>query len=173
LRSLLDQNCGLHHLTSLLSVTVFLPFIKHRPWQLKHTPKNLGMERKLQGMWEGSTGPPGNLLHELWLLPKCLDSMLECMVWWLLQVSPGRWLSCTLTSREQKTPLHHVSLIIECFWVLFGVILTIILPSWCWIEQTIVFRIDLFITQNLIWILNHWSYFYFFYFILYVFDCSG
>jgi hypothetical protein len=69
---------------------------------------------------------------------------------------------CIPSSREQKTPLHHVCLIIECFWVLFGVILTIILPSWCWIEQTIVFRIGLFITQNLIWILNHPSYFYFF-----------
>jgi hypothetical protein len=63
-----------------LLVGVFLPFIRHRPWQLRHSPKLLGMERKLRSMWKTGEGNPGTLLRELRLLPRKLDTMSEGMV---------------------------------------------------------------------------------------------
>ena len=68
-----------------LFVGIFLPFIHHRPWQLKQSPKLLGMERKLQGMWKSGEGDPKDILCKLRLLPGKLDAMSESMVQRVLQ----------------------------------------------------------------------------------------
>ena len=64
---------------------IAFPFIPHRPWQLRRTPKLLSVAREVHKVQEAdSQMDPGHILRKLSLLTKRLPSMQASMVWKLL-----------------------------------------------------------------------------------------
>ena len=73
-----------------LVVGIVFPFIPHRPWQLRNTPKMVAVERKLRALWKEDHTRAWRLLQQLFEFSRSLDSMPEGMVWKLLQTPhPG------------------------------------------------------------------------------------
>ena len=67
-----------------LLMGVCLPFIRHRPWQLRHAPKLCGMGRQVQRLWKEDEGRPEPVLRKLRDLPGRLDRLQGDVVWKLL-----------------------------------------------------------------------------------------
>lgn len=72
-----------------LVVAVCLPFIRHRPWRLRRSPRLVGLERELRGVWGHEERRARTFLRQLLLLPGRLDSMPANVVWSMLQ-APAR-----------------------------------------------------------------------------------
>ena len=68
-----------------LLIGVCLPFVLHRPWQLRRQPLLLELERKVRRVWKEKGGTVGPLLRELCQLPRWLDALPPGVVWRLLQ----------------------------------------------------------------------------------------
>jgi hypothetical protein len=69
---------------------IAFPFIPHRPWQLRRTPKLLSVAREVHKMQETDQKvDPGFVLRKLLLLTKRLPSMQPNMVWKLLHFGQG------------------------------------------------------------------------------------
>ena len=62
-----------------LTIAIVFPFLSHRPWELRRTPKLMALERSLRKVWESNFEPEGPLLRELWSLPRRLASMSTSM----------------------------------------------------------------------------------------------
>ena len=58
-----------------LTIAIFLPFIKHRPWQVRGCPLLLAMGGKLREMWKDNQWREGPVLRELWMCLRSLSSM--------------------------------------------------------------------------------------------------
>ena len=72
-----------------LLMGVCLPFIRHRPWQLRNTPKLCGMGRQVLRLWKNHEGEPAPVLRKLCALPGRLDSLPRNVVWRMLQGGRG------------------------------------------------------------------------------------
>jgi hypothetical protein len=68
-----------------LVVGIVFPFAKHRPWQLRNTPKLLAVARKLRTLWKEDPASARDLLRKLCKFTRTLDSLSKGLVWDLLQ----------------------------------------------------------------------------------------
>ena len=73
-----------------LLVGIALPFIRHRPWQLRSTPKLLAIGRQLREVYREGHGSDRSLLRQLLALPKRLDALPEDLVWAMLHFGAKR-----------------------------------------------------------------------------------
>jgi len=73
-----------HDMHEPLVLAFCFPFLKHRPWQIKNTPKMCASARELQKMFKESTLDPGNFLLKLLRLGQRLPAMSEHLVQRLL-----------------------------------------------------------------------------------------
>ena len=58
-----------------LTIAILFPFISHRPWQLRRTPKLLDLGNAVQKVWESSPESEGPLLRELWNLQRTVEDL--------------------------------------------------------------------------------------------------
>lgn len=58
-----------------LMIGVILPFLSHRPWQLRRSPQVLAVESKLREVWKSKTRNERDILRELWNLCSHPNSM--------------------------------------------------------------------------------------------------
>jgi hypothetical protein len=73
-----------------LVVGIVFPFLLHRPWQLRNTPKLLGVARKLCMLWKEDTASARDFLCKLCQFTWTLDTLSKGLVWELLQAPhPG------------------------------------------------------------------------------------
>ena len=61
-------------------IGICFPFIHHRPWQLRGTPKLCSVHRAVQKVWKDPQMDPGHLLRELRLVCGRLRTMPELLV---------------------------------------------------------------------------------------------
>lgn len=80
------------HMHEPLILGIVLPLIPHRPWELRGTPKLLGMGRKMSKpkMWEAGEEHGGRILRQLLSLPRELARMPQRLVWQVLHGRPGK-----------------------------------------------------------------------------------
>ena len=67
-----------------LIVAFVFPFLSHRPWQLRSTPKMLSVGRDLCALFKSPDMAGRNLLQQLLLEVKKLPSLQSSLVWKLL-----------------------------------------------------------------------------------------
>lgn len=72
-----------------LIVALVLPFTRHRPWELRGTPRLLGLGRRLSRLWSSSPEAGGRILRQLLLLPKKVDAVSELLARKMLQGGSG------------------------------------------------------------------------------------
>ena len=82
--------CGVHSIWPAdtyepLIVAIVFPFIAHRPWQLRNTPKVLALGGKLRTLWCSDPSAAWDFLRKLCFLQKKLATMPAGLVWRLLQ----------------------------------------------------------------------------------------
>jgi hypothetical protein len=68
-----------------LVVGIVFPFLQHRPWQLRNTPKFLAVARKLRSLWKENPTAAGDFLRKLCQYTTMLGSLSKGLVWELLQ----------------------------------------------------------------------------------------
>jgi hypothetical protein len=68
-----------------LVVAIVFPFVPHRPWQLRNTPKFRAVARELRSLWKKSPGRARGFLRKLCLFTGSLQTLSKGMVWNLLQ----------------------------------------------------------------------------------------
>jgi hypothetical protein len=85
-----------------LVVGIVFPFLIHRPWQLRNTPKLLAVVRKLRTMWKESPSDAGNFLCKFCKYTRALGTLSKGVVWELLQTShPGLFSGIRATRRRR------------------------------------------------------------------------
>ena len=62
-----------------LTIAILFPFLNHRPWELRRTPKFLELASTLRKVWESCTEPKGPVLQELWSLLRSAANLLPSM----------------------------------------------------------------------------------------------
>jgi hypothetical protein len=72
-----------------LTIAFVLPFIKHRPWQLRGSKYILDLGGKLLRMWRDDLSGEGLVLRQLWDLSRELSSMSEKLALTLLRGEEG------------------------------------------------------------------------------------
>jgi hypothetical protein len=73
-----------------LVVGIIFPFVSHRPWQLRNTPKLRAVARQLRSVWKTSPGDARPFLRQFRLFARSLSSLSKGVVWDLLQAEePG------------------------------------------------------------------------------------
>ena len=73
-----------------LTIAILFPFISHRPWQLRRTPKLVELGNTLQGVWKSNPESEGPLLRELWNFQRTVESLSPSMASTMLYgKSPG------------------------------------------------------------------------------------
>ena len=72
-----------------LTIAFVLPFIKHRPWQLRGSQHILDLGGKLLRMWRDDLSGEGPVLRQLWNLSRELSSMSEKLALTLLRGEEG------------------------------------------------------------------------------------
>ena len=82
-----------HHFEPLI-VAILFPYINHRPYQLKSTPKMFEMGRRLSKMFQEDKMDGGDLLLKFLLDIRQLPSMSKRMVWNLLYIGTPPPFSC-------------------------------------------------------------------------------
>ena len=65
-------------------IGICFPFIKHRPWQLRSTPKLRAVQREVQRVWKDQWLDPGHILRELCLVCQRFSKMPKELVWKML-----------------------------------------------------------------------------------------
>ena len=60
-----------------LTIGLVLPYLSHRPWQLKQSPVLVGLQKQLRKVWESDPVSSGPILRQLWDLSGHLGSMSE------------------------------------------------------------------------------------------------
>jgi hypothetical protein len=73
-----------------LTFAVVLPFLKHRPWQLKRSQAFLGLGNVLRRLWKESEIPPWDFLRKFFEQSRKLENLPEGVVRKMLQ-SPSRF----------------------------------------------------------------------------------
>jgi hypothetical protein len=73
-----------------LIVGIVFPFVPHRPWQLRNTPKFRAVARQLRSVWKKNPGDARSFLRKFRLFTRSLCTLSKGMVWNLLQAEdPG------------------------------------------------------------------------------------
>ena len=60
-----------------LTLAILFPYLSHRPWELRRTPKLMELADSLRKVWESDPMSEGPLLRELWGLQRKLSGMQE------------------------------------------------------------------------------------------------
>jgi hypothetical protein len=89
-----------------LMVGIYFPFLRTEPWQLKDTPKILGMAGHLQRLLKDDQSAAGPFLRQLWSFTRKLPGMPEQLVLRLLQGSEPTSFSKTTTGKRRGTSLE-------------------------------------------------------------------
>jgi hypothetical protein len=77
-----------------LTVAIVFPFLKHRPWQSKGSPRFLALARELRSLWKTDPAAAGPFLREFCLAQRRLETMPKGVVWSVLQTASARRFSC-------------------------------------------------------------------------------
>ena len=72
-----------------LTIAILFPFVSHRPWQLRRTPKLMELGNAVQKVWESSAEPEGPLLRELWNFQRTVEGLSPRMASDLLYGKPA------------------------------------------------------------------------------------
>ena len=83
----------------LLTVAVFSPFCRYRPWHLRRIPVLLEMTGIVQHLLEKDVGAAESLLSKFFKCTRSLDRLSTHVVWKLLHSSLRGFLSGALASR--------------------------------------------------------------------------
>ena len=70
-----------------LTIAFLLPFIRHRPWQLRGSIYILGLGRELSRMWQEDHTWEGSLLRKLWETSSTLSCLSAKLAWKVLRGS--------------------------------------------------------------------------------------
>ena len=89
-----------HHFEPLV-VAILFPYLNHRPFQLKSTPKMFEVGRRLSKMFHEDKVDGGNILFQLLLDIKKLSSMSQRMVWRMLYFGTSPPFSSWLPGEER------------------------------------------------------------------------
>jgi hypothetical protein len=73
-----------------LTVALVFPFLKHRPWQAKGSPRFLALDRELRVLWKTSPADAGTLLRKFCITQRKLETMPKGVVWSVLQTTSAR-----------------------------------------------------------------------------------
>jgi hypothetical protein len=73
-----------------LTVAIVFPFLKHRPWQAKGSPRFLALARELRLLWKTNPADAGPFLREFCITQRSLEAMPKGMVWSVLQTASAR-----------------------------------------------------------------------------------
>jgi len=84
-----------------LTIAIYFPFLKSKPWQLKGSGKFLNIERQMQSLLTSNPGSERPVLCKFWKLARQLPSMSRNVVLQLLQGS-GRNSVPPTTSRKRS-----------------------------------------------------------------------
>ena len=78
-----------------LIVIVCFPYLRHKPWLLRHTPPILGMERLLRKLWQNDSESGVLVLRKLCLFTRTLETMSSGLVWQMLHSGYKNQLPCS------------------------------------------------------------------------------
>ncbi len=85
-----------------LTIGICLPYLQHRPWELRRSRKLLDLGRHLHGVWKEDFTSERHLLRELWSLPRKLDRMSPFMARKVLQGVPEGEVSHSFTRKRSR-----------------------------------------------------------------------
>jgi hypothetical protein len=85
-----------------LVVAIVFPFLIHRPWQLRNSPKVLAVGGKLHQMWKTAPTDAGAFLFKFCEFTRTLDSLSKGLVWDLLQAPHSGLFSCLRAGRRGR-----------------------------------------------------------------------
>ena len=72
-----------------LMIAILFPYLNHRPWGLRRTPKLMDLTNAVREVWESDPMSKGPILKELWSLQRRLSGMQESLVSKLLYSKQG------------------------------------------------------------------------------------
>jgi hypothetical protein len=73
-----------------LTIAIVFPFLKHRPWQAKGSPRFLALARELRFLWKTSPADAGTFLRKFCIAQRKLETMPKGVVWSVLQTASAR-----------------------------------------------------------------------------------
>lgn len=89
-----------------LLLGIYFPFLKHDPWQLKHSPRILEMGRRLQQVCKVDPKSSGRLLRQLWQFLRELRDMSEHVVFRVLHGTGDAEVSMSVTRKRRRTSVE-------------------------------------------------------------------
>lgn len=90
-----------------LIVGLYFPFLQFKPWQLKGTPKILGMARHLQRVCKTNPVATGCVLRQLWEFMRQLPSLPKLVVLQLLQGTALGKVPSSTSQKRRRTSLEE------------------------------------------------------------------
>jgi hypothetical protein len=90
-----------------LIVGLYFPFLQSEPWQLKGTPKILGMARHLQRVCKTNPVATGRVLRQLWEFTRQLPSLPKLVVLQLLQGTALSKVPSPTSRKRRRTSLEE------------------------------------------------------------------
>jgi hypothetical protein len=70
-----------------LIIALAIPFLKHRPWQAKGSPRFLALARELHFLWKTNPTDAETFLRHFFLAQRKLETMPKGVVWSVLQTA--------------------------------------------------------------------------------------
>lgn len=90
-----------------LIIGFYFPYLKDEPWQLKGTPKILGMARHLQRVCKADSITTRRVLRQLWEFTRKLPEMPKHMVFQMLQGTGDDTLPKTASRKRRRTSVEE------------------------------------------------------------------
>jgi hypothetical protein len=85
-----------------LVVGIVFPFLHHRPWQLRNTPKLLAVARQLRSLWKENPSDARDLLRKFCQYTIALATLSKSLVWELLQTPHSGLFSGIRAARRRR-----------------------------------------------------------------------
>jgi hypothetical protein len=90
-----------------LILAVFLPFLPHRPWQLRRSQSMLELGDRLQRMWRARDYSQGPILLKLWKQARSMGSMSPSMVFKMLHCFGEFGIPCQGGQKRSRSSLEE------------------------------------------------------------------
>jgi hypothetical protein len=85
-----------------LIIGILFPFVRHRPWQLRNTPKMFYVARELRRLFKEENLAAGNFLRQFLVDCQRLQSMSKDVVWKMLHFRSRGEVSCPDSGRRRR-----------------------------------------------------------------------
>ena len=86
-----------------LILGIYLPFLKHSPWQLKGQPALLGLDKQMRNLWKTNPGAASLVLRKLWSSARDMASMPKKLVRKMLSRRRGSFVPHSKTRKRRRS----------------------------------------------------------------------